>query len=59
MIYIIYIILKYSHRLKDSKTKKLFGCDQEMVVLKGMGGFYVKGRPSAYKAKDAAYTVGG
>jgi len=53
MIYIIYIILKYSHRLK------LFEGDQEMVVLNGMGGFYVKSRPSAYKAKDAAYTVGG
>ena len=30
-----------------------------MTVLRGMGGFYVKSRPSAYKAKDAAYTVGG
>lgn len=31
-----------------------------MAVIKALGkGFYIKGRPSAYKAKDAAYTVGG
>ncbi len=30
-----------------------------MAVLSGMGGFYVKRRPRPYKARDAAYTVGG
>lgn len=31
-----------------------------MAVIGGLGqGFYVKRRPKAYKAKDAAYTVGG
>lgn len=31
-----------------------------MVVIKNVGkGFYLKGRPSAYKARDAAFTVGG
>jgi len=29
-----------------------------MVVISA-SGFYIKRRPSAYKAKDAAYTVGG
>ena len=31
-----------------------------MTVIKNLGkGFYVKGRPSSYKAKDAAFAVGG
>jgi len=31
-----------------------------MAVLKNLAkGFYIKGRPSAYKASDAAYTTGG
>lgn len=30
-----------------------------MTVISGLKGFYIKGRPKAYKASDAAYPVGG
>ena len=30
-----------------------------MVVLQNLSGYYIKARPKAYKAKDAAFTVGG
>lgn len=29
------------------------------MVLTSMAGFYLKSRPKAYKARDAAYQVGG
>ena len=30
-----------------------------MAILESLKGFYIKSRPKAYKAKDAAYVVGG